>query len=311
MNGVPIIIYHEGRQPYLQECINQAEKFNNIVILIGDESNKNMNSDYWYNAADLETDEWHEFSELFYNMSTNPAKFELQCFKRFFMIYSLMRKGIIQECIHIDSDVLCYYDFSKFKAFVGEYKASLGIPQKQDGYRWSAGAVTSYWTKEGIASFCDFVIDSYKNKNTLLDEKWNYQKTHNLPGGICDMTLLYLWSEQYDEKEILNTTKEFYIGSSAVVIDNNINLSENYTRDEYVYNQLFNMKRVTFVDGIPYLHRNDGTKVQTLALHFQGGAKRYMKFYANSCKKGRPLYYFLATASKMKRMSIKTRRKGQ
>lgn len=102
MNGVPIIIYHEGRQPYLQECINQA-------------------------------------------------KFELQCFKRFFMIYSLMRKGIIQECIHIDSDVLCYYDFSMFKTFVGEYKASLGIPQKQDGYRRSAGAVTSYLIKEGVS----------------------------------------------------------------------------------------------------------------------------------------------------------------
>ena len=112
------------------------------------------------------------------------------------------------------------------------------------------------------------------------------------------MTLLYLWSKQYGDTKILNTMKEFCAGPISVVIDNNMNSSENYTRDEYVYNQLFNMKRVTFVDGIPYLHRNDGTKVQTLALHFQGGAKRYMKFYASSCKKGRPLYYFLATANK-------------
>ncbi|MCM1236228.1 MAG: hypothetical protein NC489_39615 [Ruminococcus flavefaciens] len=301
MDMVPIVIYHEGRPSYLRECINQAKKFNNTVILIGDESNRDMNSDDWYNEADLETDEWHEFSEMFCNMSTNPAKFELQCFKRFFMIYALMKRDIISECIHIDSDVLCYYDFSMFKTVAGKYVASLDIPQKQDEYRWSAGAITSYWTKEGIASFCNFIIYIYKNKKTLLAEKWNYQKDHNLPGGICDMTLLYLWSKQQGEATVLNTMKEFYNGSNMVVIDNNINSVENYTDNKYLYNKLFNMKKVTFIDGVPYLHRSDGTKIQTLVLHFQGGAKKYMKYYAHACKFRRPLYYLLAVAIKMKR----------
>ncbi len=300
MDSVPIIICHEGRQPYLRVCIEQAKKFNNTVILVGDESNKDMNSDYWYHAADLETDEWREFEGVFCNMSTNPAKFELLCFKRFFMMHSLMERDIIHECVHIDSDVLCYFDFSKYQ---GGQKvlATLGIPRKQDRYRWGASAMTSYWTKEGIASFCDFVISTYKNNRALLIEKWNYQQVHNLPGGICDMTLLYLWSKQCGETKITNTMKEFTVESGMAVIDNNINSTESYTDDRYAYHALFNMKKVTFRDGIPYLHRSDGTKIQTLVLHFQGGAKRYMRFYANECRFERPLYYFLAASIKMKR----------
>lgn len=296
MNEIPIIIYHEGSQEYLQECINQAKKYNNTVILIGDETNKDMNSDYWFHAAELETEEWREFSDLFYNMSTNSAKFELQCFKRFFMIYSLMKKNIINECIHIDSDILCYYDFSKFNVFDGIYDASLSIPKRQDAYRWGVSAMTSYWTKKGIASFCSFVIVAYKDKNALLTEKWNYHQKNNLPGGICDMTLLYLWSKQEKEIKILNTMEEFSIGDDKVVIDNNISTVEN----GYLYDKLFCLKKVTFYEGIPYLHKEDGTKIRTLALHFQGGAKRYMKFYAGECKRQKLLYYFMAALIKWK-----------
>lgn len=301
MNGVPIIIYHEGRQSYLRECINQAKKFNNIVLLIGDESNEDLNSDYWFNEADLETDEWHEFSDLFCNMSTNPAKFELQCFKRFFMICSLMKKDIIHECVHIDSDVLCYFDFSRIKSCAGKYMASLGISQKQDGYIWSAGAAISYWSKEGIISFCDFIISTYRNRKELLTEKWNYHRKHSLPGGVCDMTLLYLWAKEQGESMILNTTKGFDVGGNLVVIDCNINSTANYLKDEYLYDGLFNMKKISFIEGIPYMHKGDGTKIQALALHFQGGAKRYMEFYASACQKKRAVYYLLAVIIKMKR----------
>lgn len=302
MNGVPIIIYHEGRQNYLRECINQAKKFNNTVILVGDESNKDMAADYWYCAEDLETDEWREFSRVFCNMSTNPQKFELQCFKRFFMIYALMKKDIIHECVHIDSDVLCYYNFEAFGEFAGRYMASLEIPGKQDKYRWSVGAVTSYWTKEGIVSFCKFITSTYQNNKTLLEEKWSYHRKNNLPGGICDMTLLYLWSKQCDETRILNTMADFNIRENTVVIDQNINIIESCTEDEYVYDTLFNMKKVIFADGIPYLQKSDGTKVQALSLHFQGGAKRYMRFYASFCKREKPFYYLLAVLIKCKRL---------
>lgn len=31
MNEIPIIIYHEGNQTYLQECIDQAKKYNKAM----------------------------------------------------------------------------------------------------------------------------------------------------------------------------------------------------------------------------------------------------------------------------------------
>lgn len=52
-----------------------------------------------------------------------------------------------------------------------------------------------------------------------------------------------------------------------------VNSSENDTRDEQVYNHLFNAKKTALIDKFTYLHRDDGTKIQTLALYFQGVRK--------------------------------------
>ena len=37
--SIPIFIHHEGNSQYLKEVINQAEEYNECVILFGDKSN--------------------------------------------------------------------------------------------------------------------------------------------------------------------------------------------------------------------------------------------------------------------------------
>ena len=49
---LPIIIFHIGNQKYLELTINQVQKYNNEVILIGDEHNKHLcENHYNYNKT--------------------------------------------------------------------------------------------------------------------------------------------------------------------------------------------------------------------------------------------------------------------
>lgn len=44
-----------------------------------------------------------------------------------------------------------------------------------------------------LKEFINFCIEIYENRKELLLEKWNAHKDYILPGGICEMSLLYLW----------------------------------------------------------------------------------------------------------------------
>lgn len=171
--NIPIIIHHEGNQNYLYNCIQQAKKYNKKVILLGDASNKYMLADAWYNAAEFTSTEWESFLGVFVNMSTYSDDYAKQIFKRLFMIHEILKTEKINECILLDSDVLCYCDFSEIDIF-REYDVSLSIRKKHDNYAWGATTGSSYWTLGALSDFCGFCIDCYKNRIDILMKKWNY-----------------------------------------------------------------------------------------------------------------------------------------
>ena len=64
---IPVIVHHEtGEKPqtggkknqeYLRYCIAQAKKYNEKVVLLGDQYNKDWCDD-WHDANDFITDKW-------------------------------------------------------------------------------------------------------------------------------------------------------------------------------------------------------------------------------------------------------------
>jgi hypothetical protein len=171
--------------------------------------------------------------------------------------------------------VLIYCDITKEVNKLGTFKAAYIMPPNDDNkYEWVHSAHASIWTLEAINDFCLFSCDLYsKDKMKLLEEKWKYHLEREIPGGIADMTALYLFTKQY-EHEILNLAR--VAGNSA--FDNNINDSENEFLNEYETKN--NIKKITWEGRYPYCYNTLlSQRIRFNSIHFQGQAKSLMPSY--------------------------------
>ncbi len=295
---VPVIIHHEtGEKPqsggkknqeYLKYAVIQAKKYNEKVVLLGDKYNKQWCDD-WHNADDFVTDKWKEFLEVFVNWSPYPKAWAEGIFKRFFLILEYLERYGYEDCVLIDSDVLIYFDASKYEPFL-HCKTALEVPLNQDidvlwkgnGYKWKACAGVAYFTKQGLIEFTDYCIDIYKNHREILLEKWDIHEKYKIYGGINEMTVLYLWCRQLPEGEFLNLLKE---DENHAVVDNFIGIPTGYLDDQYEYDKVFNLKKMHWEDGRAYCYTaKEHEKHYFLGLHFGDVTKIFMQ---GVCEKNR------------------------
>lgn len=282
-NNIPIFIHHEigqkkqaGRdniQSYLKCCISQAEKFGNYVFLFGDCSSKAWAKNF-INAHDIDSKKWIEFIQYFENYSTYPLEWAEGIFKRFFLFREFAITNGLSHFFVLDSDVLLYANLSQFEFwntidFAGELPLRQSF-HKNDELRWTLCAGISYWTKESICSFTDFCINIYKKNKPLLLKKWKFHQKNNLPGGICEMTLLYLWVKMNPQIHFMNLLNT---GINNVKFNTNFMFAEDYVDNEYQLFPFLGIKKVKFKEGLPYLIKQDKSKTRVLNLHFGGDSK--------------------------------------
>ena len=207
---LPILFVHSGKQWYLKKTIRMAEAYNDEVFLLGDRSNQ-MFCRNWIAQDSLNQKRFLEFKKVYRHMSSNLYEFELNCFKRFYLIYEFMIQQDICECIMLDSDLCSFVSYLKLDFVQSGFDAAYSIPEKQEPFVWAGSPHMSYWKVEGLKQFLEFIEDSYKNNIELLERKYQYHKESGKDGGICDMTLLYLWMK--------NGTARIYHGSRYTDID--------------------------------------------------------------------------------------------
>src|SRR6185312_5570076 len=190
---IPIIYIHFGKVPdYFIKSINSAAVYNENIILLTDTDFKHQGVTVF--KVNLFNKDIDSFISVYKHMSTNTREFEEICIKRLFILRNFMNQQNIDVCYYSDSDVMIYDDLGVVYQQYKDYDAVYTLPQNQDDYRWVASACCSYWKKQTINEFCEFIIESYTGKGKeLLDEKWKYHVDNNIAGGICDMTLLYLF----------------------------------------------------------------------------------------------------------------------
>lgn len=273
MNQIPIFVFHVGNPSYLNLMIMQAQKSENVVHLLGDDSNKGI-CDNWASVEDYVPKDYLYFEKIFVQMSDYPLAFDLNCFKRFFVMREYMQRNSIKKMIFADSDLMIFSNLSDFyhKNICG---ASLSIPKRQDNYRWTAQAHSSFWTIEHLSDFLDFVQCEYVNHIDVLTEKYKYHLKNSVKGGVCDMTLLYLWSLNKDD--ILNTA----IVNNGMTFDHCIGEASNYLDNEFKYNRILRIKAVGFDDVGVYCTTINGQRVHMHTLHCQGAAKPMMAHIYN------------------------------
>jgi hypothetical protein len=191
-----------------------------------------------------------EFRTSYIHMSTNSHGFEMICIERWFILRNYMEHAGIQVAYYSDSDVMIYDDLSTIYSGYKNYECAYTMPLHQDNLRWSASACCSFWTLSSIKKFCDFILSSYQPENIgKLREKWDYHQRNSQPGGVCDMTLLYLFAQTVSH---FSLSKE----NDGLAFDQNMLDSENYLRDEYRMEKRFGedrmQKKILWRDGRPY-----------------------------------------------------------
>jgi len=175
-----------------------------------------------------------------------------------------------------DSDLMIYANLYEDISLYKNYLACFCSTHYQENFRWSASGHISFWTLEGIKKFCAFIEEYYTtDKINILFQKVNYHNSNNVPGGICDMTLLYLF---YLENK--DHIKNLLIVDNDHAFDDNINVSENYYKDEYEFNLTKKVKNIKFINKKPYCNNLILNKdINFKVLHFQNGAKNIINNY--------------------------------
>jgi hypothetical protein len=270
MNSIPIVQFFRGNQPWLSLSLQQAQQFNEKVVLIGDESNRNI-TPHHFSYLDYNQN-FQPFLNVYKHLSSNSFDFEVYCFQRFFVLHQWMLIHDQNQVFMVDSDLLIYADLTRdlYDKHLQGYETALCIPQfknQETEYAWTASPHLSYWTRSSIRSFTQFCLITYSQHQEELQQKYNYHQKHNIPGGICDMTLLYLW--QRGNPSVFNLLE-----LAGTLVDHSINSKDDFRQNQYPLKA--GIKSIAFSQGVPCAAE---TQQPFLALHFQGIDKPLMQIF--------------------------------
>jgi hypothetical protein len=244
---LPVIYIYFGKIPeYMIRSIDCAYENNKNIIVLTDTDFKYKKVTCFkinnYNKGLV------QFESVYKHMSSNSYEFEKRCIDRWFILRNFVVQENIEVCYYTDSDVMIYGDLAVVYGNYKDYEATYTLTELQGNYRWAASGCCSYWKAETLTLFCNFILETYSTeKIKTLEEKWTYHQANKIAGGICDMTLLYLFSQRinfYSLSKIKNVE----------VFDHNMLTSENYYPNEYEMEGNGNrlIKKIVWENGIPY-----------------------------------------------------------
>lgn len=265
---MPIVFVHAGYSPYLEFTLRQARHASPEaeIVLLGDADNDRFPFVTHVDAVSgVYADAAREVGSVYEHRSTNGEAFERVCFERWFRLRAWMEASGADRAMVLDSDVMLYAPEAEMWARYGAAPLALSLPAHQDDYRWVAGPHAMLWTAEALADFCAFTVESFRRPEPF-EEKWSFHKRTGTPGGVCDMTALYLFAR---EREAANVAAIV----DGAAFDHNINDAENEVRGEYATDGGRKALRWD-ADERPWgrsLRR--GHDVRFLGLHLQGSAK--------------------------------------
>lgn len=276
-DSIPLIFVHNGNQLYLKYALINAfntQKDSKIYLL----TDKNKNS---FSAKDfpkkmreriiiidssLYNRESNNFSTIYKHMSPNSKEFELICFYRWFIIKSFALENNIEKFFCCDSDTLVFNDLTQI--------ALTRLNGKEISIVNKICPCCTYFTKQSIQLFCNFIITQYTDKQKLqkLENIYKEKIESNL-GGICDMTMFPLYEEAFpnsihDFGNIVEIQGKFF------VFNDNISITKGFVEKNSI-------KKIKFIKKIPYGFSTDNKIVCFDILHCQGIHKYYIGKYGH------------------------------
>lgn len=281
---IPVILFHLSEQIHVSYALRAARLYNTRLILIADAPHAQyiplaetvLIADYTSNAVET-------LRKHYRHLSTNPQELELACIERWFILLEYMRRHDLDEIVYLDSDVMSYCNYTGVirKHYADtDFCACLPVDQDVTHFSWTASGHISYWKRTALQGFCDFILDRYLRNMADLETKWHWHQANNQPGGVCDMTLIYLFWQSSGWRCGNLLTRDDDRGC----FDVNMNTASNVRDGEFAMRHSLLMgkpvKAIRIRDGQAFgQHPGEAAPVRFYALHFQGSAKKLMPYY--------------------------------
>lgn len=277
---VPVVIVHGSEgicpdvdQEYLGVVLEQAQQYNRRVILLGDTANRHWGVEH-YDYTDFcgEADRFLEKEYIKYSFYEDS--YDQFCVSFYFILKEFMQAHNLDVIANIDSDVMVYCNMTAEKQRLpADYLLACCIPQRQSPFRWCASTHTSFITLQGICELCDFIHRTYTTLagREKLKSKYEWHAEHSPHGGVCDMTLAWLFLQEVEARRIVNLTPRLTLPKEGA-FSHNLSGGECGLPDEYKLEGRH--KEIKWIDGQPHCwNLRLGAWVRFKTLHFQGGAK--------------------------------------
>ena len=270
MSNIPVIFIQYGSHKFTKDILTLAKKHNERVILITTTDDLEVfkdivevySIDNYFNMTSF-------FKNMYVHMSTNAEAVEFFNFQRILVLYEFMKEKELANVFFCDNSVLLNVDVNTLD--LNLEKTYYCIPDNtKKPYRWSASIHCAMLNLDFMESFVSFIFEHYQDddKFKTLKEKYEFHKDTNNPGGICDMTLLYLYSKEYEVENLLDLGFDHTITSDESSTANYYKLVSGL-KDISVKDERFYAK--TFRDDVQVLH----------SLNFQGQAIKDFDYYYN------------------------------
>ncbi len=271
--ALPVLIAHTGYSPYLEFTLRQAVERagREGVVFLGDRSNDRFPFIHHVDGdAPVFQKAAAEIGAVYRHMSTNTSAFELAAIQRWFRLHALMEREGLDRALVLDSDVLLYASPADLEAWVGAAEIGLATPDAQPAFGWESSGHSAVWSAERLGACCAYAVRAYTEpaERERLEAKWQHHLATGDPGGICDMTLFYLFAERQPPGSVLNVTE----ARDGAVFDHNAAMTLGTASGEYPLGT-DGLKPVAWRDGQPYVSRATGEAVRFLTLHLQGPSK--------------------------------------
>ena len=271
---MPIVFIHAGYSPYLEFSLRQAQEASpeSEIVLLGDADNDRFPFVTHVDAASgVYAEAAREIANVYQHRSTNGVEFERVCFERWFRLRAWFEVSGAERALVLDSDVLLYAPETEVLGAYGAAPLAISLPEDQERYRWIASPHATVWTSGAVVAFCDSILEGFESPEAY-EQKWAHHRQTGTPGGVCDMTALFLFAQNRAAANVAD-------GRDGVCFEHNLNTAENRFHDEYAMR-----------DGLKAIHWDGegrpwgqnlrlGREVRFFGLHLQGQAKGLIPEY--------------------------------
>lgn len=276
---VPLVMTHgPGGGNYLPWVLKQARQYNERVVLLGETEHQSLAAKLGvehHNWAAFYTEARGFFRKEYVQYSYYKPGYDKHVMAIFFFLKQFMEDMHVNVVASTDSDMMVYCNMTEEEAKLPrDYLVACCIPEYQPPFRWNASTETSFFTLEGVREMCAFLHRTYTTPEGLakIKSKWDWHVANNKPGGVCDLTLLWLFVESRNRDRIVNLTPVITTAENGT-FSHKLSGDENSRQGEYRMDGP--IKEIQWRDGIPYGYNlRLKSWVRFKDIHLQGSNKR-------------------------------------